>query len=442
MRPGLAFALIAASCASGPVPRPVVVRPTKVERVLLQALQHEDLAVRVEALRHLANWRGGREHVPAIEALAADEDPEMRGQALRALGLIARSDPSVAPLVLPLLKRSLHDPSPSCQRHAMYACIGVPCDDWSDLEGLLADASWRVRAIAARVLAWNGCRLHPDDVASVLHDIRGTDLERLAAVPLQQLVAPEQRDLAVAYLSSSDGPVAFRAAEAIERIDAIAAGAPADWKPPSQLDRERYQRENAAAEAALARREWMETEREDLLAAVRDARLVLFGEIHSPDGPLREAQKTVLRTMVAGGGHLVLGYEPSVQDAQQLVLDLAYELGVEVIPVEADDWRAMNEATRYAERDDDAALVINVRLALDPQCRMLVIRGESHVVPDGYLDRQLWQRPVFVLSVQVPPFEAMGDDSRLVDRVHRIAGDAVVFHWGVEDWFAGLPEPR
>lgn len=405
---------------------------------MVGALSHPDLEVLCSALQMLAHL-GTREHAAPIAELTRHEDPRVRAMALRTLGLIAAREPDLAPRLLPALQHGLHDGVRSCQQAAIFACFDVPCDDWGELEGLLADASWMVRLAAAAVLVRNGVRLHENDLASVLRDSVGCGMDHLVVSLFDQLDRPADGALIEPYLQSGDASVAFRATEAMQRITTRARGTP-DWTPPSQQSRERYGRENRAAEAALLRLSWTEIDRSEVLAAVRSARLVVFGEIHESEGPLRTAQETVLRTMAASGGRLLLGYEPPVQFAQQSVLDLARELGVEVVPLEGDGWQVLSEGRRYSERDDDAARIVNTRLAADPECRMLVIRGESHVLPGGYLDRQLVQRPVFVLTVDVPPFAAVDDRPDLRERTFRRGDEGSVFFWGTMDLLAWMPE--
>ncbi len=61
---------------------------------------------------------------------------------------------------------------------------------------------------------------------------------------------------------------------------------------------------------------------------------------------------------------------------------------------------------------------------------MLVIRGEAHCSPDGYLCRQLETPPVIVLSVRFPPLRALGEQPTVTDRTFRIGDDGRLFFWG------------
>ncbi|MEO6593121.1 MAG: hypothetical protein ABIP94_00040, partial [Planctomycetota bacterium] len=228
----------------------------------------------------------------------------------------------------------------------------------------------------------------------------------------------------------------FRAEEAAARLVAIASGA-RDPRPLSQQRRELYRAQNDAAQSAMRNLTWHEVARDELLDAARNARLVLFGEMHHSDGPLREAQRAMLRAM-AGAQPVVLGFEPSVQEAQQSVLDLAAQLGVEVRSTET-NWRTLNANNQYAERDDETATAINTCLAEDPARRLFVLRGEGHTLPGGYLCRQLHEAPLIVLTVHQPLLCARGDRLQLAGRTFRIGDGKRLYFCGVDDLLESDP---
>ncbi|MGE3174058.1 MAG: HEAT repeat domain-containing protein [Planctomycetota bacterium] len=416
--------------------------PTAFERGLVAALAADDARVRHEALMAL-EWVGTASHVEAIAKLLDDDDPELQVAALRCLGLIAESDPAALPAALPLLRRALRDRSQQVVIAALRALAGLPLagsaqDDWSDVEGLLAHAWLPVRIEAASTLVHGGAAIHPRDVSALLGDA-ASSWQGYRLLPLFDRVDdPEQRPLMEAFLREERASMRFRAREALLRLDARAADATVDARPESQRVRERAQRENAEGAAALAKRPWTEVEPDALLAAAGAARLVLFGEIHEPEGPLRLAQQRVLRAMVERApGRVVVGFEPSVEAAQRSVLDLATELGAEVRSMEPGDFRTLCDEVRYAERDELCGAEIRRVFDGDPEVRMLVLRGESHVTPGGHLCRLLPVPPMVVVSVTFPPLHAIGDRPELVDRTFRRGDDGAVWVWCIQELLQG-----
>ena len=134
---------------------------------------------------------------------------------------------------------------------------------------------------------------------------------------------------------------------------------------------------------------------------VHEARLVMFGEVHAEDGPIRDAQKEALLAFVNTPAFEALGFEPSVELAQGQIIELAKSLGMRTISLEP-NWRELSSEYRIGARDIEAASTINEFLGLDPAHRMFVIRGESHVTPGGFLARRLNQAPLILLSGVLP----------------------------------------
>jgi hypothetical protein len=137
---------------------------------------------------------------------------------------------------------------------------------------------------------------------------------------------------------------------------------------------------------------WEQVPRSEVLDRAKDARLVIYGEVHRRGGPLREAQMEVLRAFATNPAFEAVGYEPSVEEAQRPVLDLARSLGLRVIPLET-NWREP-AAGRQRARELEAIAAIEAFFAEGPSRRMLVLRGESHCLPDGFLVRRLSVKPL------------------------------------------------
>jgi len=328
---------------------------------------------------------------------------------------------------VPQLQRGLCDPSPLCVAEAIGAFSSAEPHDWRDIDGFLASNAWELRLRALTMLLLHDRPVHRNDLAAALRDFADTNAARQLTPVLEHVDDPALRPLLAPFLDHREPRLRHRAQEAILRLDAIAAGAP-DPRPPSQLARERFAAAKGTAEMRIGQLAWRETSTAAVLDAVRGARLVLFA-----DGPLREAQQQVLRAMTAGRPDLlVLGYEPSVESAQRAVIDLAAELGVQTRSLET-DWQTLDPASRYAERDDEAAGAINTCLAEAPGRRMLVLRGEAHCLPGGYLVRQLAVPPVVVLSSCFPPVMALGDHTEVAGRTFRIGYDGQLFYWGVAE---------
>ena len=284
-----------------------------------------------------------------------------------------------------------------------------------------------------------GRPVHQNDVAAALDDAAGTNIESRVRHLLDVVDTPDALDRIAPFARSVDAKTRFRAQEAAERLQALAAGTTADPRPRSQQLRAQLEAGVRAWEANVHERTWVEVPRAEVLAAVRGARLVLFGEGHAGPGPLRDAQCEVLRAMADDRPEqLVLGFEPSVEVVQRTVIDCARELGVAARATEA-EWQDLVAASRLAERDDQTAQAIAACLAESPDRRMLVIRGEGHLAPDGYMLRQLRERPVLILSTLWPPWRVVGDRLQLRGRTFRIGAGRDCYFWAVEDLTQGTP---
>jgi hypothetical protein len=158
-----------------------------------------------------------------------------------------------------------------------------------------------------------------------------------------------------------------------------------------------WQRENVLAWRQIQGMSWKRVASQELFQDVADARLVLYGEVHLRDGPLRDSQKQLLKSFSSTPEFEAVGFEPSVESAQQGVLEFAQSLGMTVIPLE-ENWEELVTDGRLGARDEAAASAIENFIKGDRRHRMFVLRGESHVMPDGYLVRRLSVRPLIILS--------------------------------------------
>jgi hypothetical protein len=427
--------LLAGACAA---PRPPAA-PTRFEAGLLAALAAEDPEVRAQALNCLAR-SGDERHVAAIGARIDDPYLEVRRAAIAALGSLAVT-PMAAQRAVPFLQRAMGSSNPTCRQDAVLAFWWIDCDDWSSVVSCLADVSDSVRLSAAGVLVHHGVPIHPRDLAGLLAT-GGAGVAVMYARVLDGLVDPAQRDVLAPWLAVDDPRIRVAAGEAAARLDAIAHGAPTDWRSPARQVRDRAAAENNAGQRLLRALPWHEAQRDELRRAVASARLVLFGEAHSGPGPLRDAQRELLCAFAGNDrSQVVVGYEPSAQPAQQSVLDFAAQLGIRTRPLEV-HWQTLVPEGRHAERDDEAAAAIADCLAEDPAVRLFVLRGVSHVLPGGHLLRQLPEVPLLILSFEMPQFAAIGDEPQLRGRTFRL-GDGDRLWWcGVDDTFEGAGQLR
>lgn len=168
-----------------------------------------------------------------------------------------------------------------------------------------------------------------------------------------------------------------------------------------------FHHENRAAQGALRLATWRAIPREQLTARVRDSRFVVCGETHAESGPLRDNQIELLRAFIRDPEHEAIGYEPTAWNAQQGIVELADSLGVRALPLEV-HWESLGPERRYGARDLEVARIADEFLDADPRNRLFVVRGESHVLPHGFLDTRLKHEPIVVLAEEHPPLELTG----------------------------------
>ncbi|MCY3001156.1 MAG: HEAT repeat domain-containing protein [Planctomycetota bacterium] len=424
--------LLLAACAGTGVPRRHALEPR-----LVEALRSDDPAVRYEAA-YVLGAHGDGAHIDAIGELAGDANAIVARGALAALGRIAEGDSRLQAAALPHLMGALRHPDATVRQSAAFElgnfqeCEGV---DWSPLAATLWDESGWVQLAAAGALAQLGIPPSDSELERLFRSYAGGTGSRWLIPVLPALRDPAQRDWLSPLLSSVDARTRDHAEHAARRLDAIAAGAPPSWQTSGMEKELQSSTVNRRARNELRRLPWHPVQRRELLDAARKARLVMFGEIHKEDGPLREAQIELLRAIVGERpAGVAVGFEPSVKQAQQLVLDAAEELGVPCISLEK-NWEAgWMPVGSTAERDDQVAEAIHAWLAT-PGHRMFVVRGESHVTPGGYLVRQLETDPLIVLSMQAEialPLGLAGDGLEILGQTWRLGDSGRVYVCGLK----------
>ena len=233
-------------------------------------------------------------------------------------------------------------------------------------------------------------------------------------------------------LESTDPQTLFLARAALERLGDPEADAGLGNLRALEIEK-MGQFLNDVARRRLNHSSWHDVSRDRLLQRAHNARLVLFGEFHVGDGPLRDGQIELLRAFFRDSEHDALGFEPSVEDAQSSVIRAAQELGMQVFPLE-ENWVQLRSQRRTWERDNEVADRIHGFLDADAKNRMFVIRGESHITPGGYLVGQLHVQPMIVLSGLQPRWDASdGPPTMIRTSDAQIAGGEDVFVWALPE---------
>lgn len=123
-----------------------------------------------------------------------------------------------------VLDFAAQDPNGLVRPTAIRGAELLPRTDWNPIEGLLADPFPEIRAAAAKVLTRHGVRLHARDVLSLLTDLSDIAYESDLVDVFDLATGREGRALVATFAERSDRQAAFRACEALKRLDAIAAG--------------------------------------------------------------------------------------------------------------------------------------------------------------------------------------------------------------------------
>jgi hypothetical protein len=227
----------------------------------------------------------------------------------------------------------------------------------------------------------------------------GGFLDHSLAQLLPALEDPSHASVLEKLLVSPEPSARFQAECARARL----AGGREPWGGAERVEAQ-WTAENRAAEVGLLGAAWKPVPRSEVVARAANARLVLCGEMHESEGPIRANQRDVLRAFVKRPAFEAVGYEPSVEEAQKSVLDLARSLGLQTIALEANG-PELTAQGRDGARELEALDAIGAFLGKNPSNRMLVLRGESHVLPGGFLARRLAVKPLVILSgcnVNVP----------------------------------------
>ncbi len=173
----------------------------------------------VSAVRALASI-GDRKAGPPIAKLAlATTDPNVRLEAVRALGALR------APDGLPVVQDLLSDPWPTMRAEALRAAAAIDQDSFLlVLSGMDPDPQWTVRAALVDVLATLSPDIALERVRAMLRD---DDRRVVPSVlrALQRLKASDAADVALAQLKEPDFVVRGAAADVIGAL-----------KPPDGLD--------------------------------------------------------------------------------------------------------------------------------------------------------------------------------------------------------------
>jgi hypothetical protein len=361
-----------------------------------------DPLVRRAAVRVLGN-RGPGASIDCVGALLADPDEPVRLAAVEALGELCLRGGDHRRRAAEFLQGALRDGSNNIRDLALYrlaGCREAAIGQADAIRECLDDADPNLQITAAYALGEIGST---DWLEQRVLDL----LERHAGGPWDYslaLLLPflHERGCSVALdrlLASGDASVRFQAECTRARLE----GGKGPWSEEAALE-ERWHTENSEAKEALQRAGWRRVSREEVLARAAQSRLVLCGEAHESEGPIRENLRAVLRAFVKQPAFEAVGFEPSVEDAQSGILELARSLGLRTISLET-NWRELNPQGRPGARELEALAAIAGFLGENPKNRMLVLRGESHTLPGGFLVRRLDVNPLVILSgglVNVP----------------------------------------
>ncbi|MCA8967522.1 MAG: hypothetical protein KDC48_21755, partial [Planctomycetes bacterium] len=289
-----------------------------------------------------------------------------------------------------------------------------------------------VRIFAAITLVASGCKLDRRDRDGLLREFAGTWNAKQLRRLLDTLDDPTDASLLDPLEGSSYPDLQFAVDQTRKRLAAIAAGEDRRWRTPAQTVEDQFLELAATARRCLRAETWVEIDQSELMARAAKVRLVLFGETHFPTGPLRDAQCQLLLAFAGSDpAHVAVGFEPPVESAQRQVLHLARQLGLQTIPLEQ-GWRQLSTEARYGARDDLAAATIHGFLDADPRNRLFVIRGEAHMLPRGYLMRQLPTDALLVLhgdGSSAVPLRFLGASTDVTGRTFRVDTDPPCFVW-------------
>lgn len=365
------------------------------------ATRDSDPIIRRAAVYQLGR-RGPGTSIEAIECLIRDPNEEVRRTAIEAAQSLMNRCGTVDQKASECFIEALQDASSTNRAGALDGladCRQLTVDQVNSVRKGMDDSDALVQIAAANALQHLGALdgLEARAVALIGQNALGP-LDYLLAPLLNCIHDPSNLPTIERLLASRDPSVRYEARCASARL----GGSSSDTRDQPALEAE-WESETSAAEAALRHEPWHPIATADVLRTVKSARLVMYGEMHVTGGALREGQCRVLRAFSTQPKFEALGYEPSVEAAQHEVIDLARALGMKVIPLES-DWVQLVAKGRLGAREVQVIAAIDGFLRENPLHRMLVLRGEAHVLPRGYLDHRLTQEPVIILSgMTVPP---------------------------------------
>ena len=411
--------------------------------LLHEALSAENPFVRGQAAMMLGS-KGGMQTIRLLGPLLRDSSQDCLNYTMAGVGSLLKQYNYFDPEQEPVYSSALADIEEALmdivRQNRDWAVSGLAMFALNKFSRLKPETLAELHAIAAgrensgflpalRVLALRG-----EDVGDLVARAISIGVNRYDYRLAQSLGACQERHVPeIRLLLESENPkTLFLARAALERL-----GDPETDPGLANLRalkiEEMGQSLNNAARLRLDLSKWLDVDRDRILEDARDARLVLFGEIHVSDGPLRDGQIELLRAFFRDSEHDALGFEPGVESAQSSVIHVARELGMQVFSLE-ENWEGLRSQGRTWERDNEAANRIHEFLGESPENRMFVIRGEGHVAPGGALAGQLRVHPMIVLSAQVPRFEASeGTPGAIRTSDARVASGEQVYLWAMPE---------
>ncbi len=359
-----------------------------VESQIVDALRSGPDDLRAALIRLVATFRCDAAY-PAVRAIVADADAPLPLRRLAIQALYVTPDARSADTLLSVMGTIDDD----LRRDAAFAVRRYPTPAvTAALQAMMErDPVVENRFHAATLLAHNRAENLSEAAAALVDEFGGITAGRdvLLAQCVDLFTDPAHIEVLRVLLASDVPFVRSRAAHAIARLGG-GGDLPSERKSLVDVVAEEvvYREQNEAALARAATFEWEVTAWESMLADVTSRRLVLCGEVHSLAGPLRDFQRKLLQQFVGTEPKTaILGFEPSVERAQKPVIDCATELGVRSVSMEH-DWERLTHLRGPGSRDLQCAAKVRQLLA-DAKSRLFVIRGESHVIPNGYLCRRI-----------------------------------------------------
>jgi len=145
---------------------------------------------------------------------------------------------------------------------------------------------------------------------------------------------------------------------------------------------------------------WEKSTWQEFLLATETVPLVFCGELHTgPKSFRRKLQIQLVDQMSRSRGvKLAVGYEPSVLHVQKSVIDYATSKKIGSLAMEK-HWKEFLSLKAVDHRDLECAEIANEYLSRSKAHRLLVLRGQSHVNPNGYLLSKIKVRAVVLFTL-------------------------------------------